>query len=241
MKKHSGDNAALRPHRFRVVAIGQPAPHLTRLHLEPLEGGSFTFRAGQFAKVGFAGLRGRNLSIASRAGSTALEFLVRDRPHHGGNLFARLKPGDVAEIEGPFGEGYWREDHAGPILAAAGGSGVAPVKSIVETALMGGTTQPIHFYLGVRDEPDLYLEAHFEELARKHGNLRFVPVLSEAANPRARRTGLVGEAIAADLPQLAGFKAYVFGPPAMVKSTVETLAALGIDPADIHTDDHEVT
>lgn len=241
MKKHSGGNAALRPHRFRVVAVSQPAPHLTQLHLEPVDGGGFTFRAGQFARVGFAGLKRRNLSIASRAGSTALEFLVRDRPDHGGNLFARLKPGDTAEVEGPFGKGFLREGHAGPILAAAGGSGVAPVKSIIETALMAGMTQPIHFYFGVRDEPDLYLESHFEELARKFTNLRFVPVLSEAANPRARRTGLVGEAVAADLPQLAGFKAYVFGPPPMVKSTVEMITALGIDPADIHTDDHEVT
>ena len=120
-------------------------------------------------------------------------------------------------------------------------AGVNTVKSIIETALKRGMTQPIHFYFGVRDEPDLYLESHFEELARTHKNLRFVPVLSEAANPRARRTGLVGEAVAADLPQLGGFKAYVFGPPPMVKSTVEMITALGIDPADIHTDDGSVT
>lgn len=241
MKKQSGENAAMRPRRFRVVAIEQPAPHLTLIRLEPLDDGPLAFRAGQFARVGFDGIRARNLSIGSPAGSRVLEFLVRDRPGHAGNLFTRLKPGDTADVEGPFGGSFLREDHEGPILAAAGGSGVAPAKSIVETALMRGMTQPIHFYFGVRDEPDLYLESYFEDLARRHRNLHFVPVLSEAADPRARRTGLVGDAVAADLPQLAGFKAYVFGPPPMVKSTVEMIAALGIEAGDIHTDHDEVT
>lgn len=241
MNQRRTDNAANRPRRFRVAAIEQPALHLTSVRLEPDDDGPFEFRAGQFARVGFDGLPPRNLSIASPPGSRSLEFLVRDRPREGGKLCERLKAGDPAEVEGPFGRGFLRLDHKGPILAAAGGSGIAPVKSIVETALLRGMTQPIHFYLGVRDEPDLYLESHFEALARKHENLRFVPVLSDAANPRARRTGLVGEAVAADLPQLAGFKAYVFGPPPMVKSTVAMLESLGIEPADIHTDHGEVT
>ena len=239
MTRQRKDSAASRPHRFRVTAVEQPAPHLTLLRVEPVEGGAFDFRAGQYARVGFDGLRARNLSIACAPGGATLEFLIRDRPHHAGNLFSWLKIGAMAEIEGPFGRGYLREDHAGPILAAAGGSGIAPIKSIVETALKKGMSQPIHFYFGVRDEPDLYLESHFEELARKYRNLRFVPVLSEAANPRARRTGLVGEAVAADLPQLAGFKAYVFGPPAMVKSTAATVRALGVAAEDIHTDEEE--
>ena len=240
MTKRQKDSAALRPHHFRVTAVEQPAPHLTLLRLTPEAGEVFAFRAGQYARVGFHGLTPRNLSIASAPGTGILEFHVRDRPHHTGNLFSRLKPGDMAEVAGPFGEGYLRKDHWGPILAAAGGSGVAPVKSIIETALMTGVTQPIHFYFGVRDEPDLYLESHFEDLARRHENLRFIPVLSEAANPRARRTGLVGEAVAADLPQLSGFKAYVFGPPAMVKSTAQMLCALGIAPRDIHSDEETV-
>jgi CDP-4-dehydro-6-deoxyglucose reductase/ferredoxin-NAD(P)+ reductase (naphthalene dioxygenase ferredoxin-specific) len=98
-------------------------------------------------------------------------------------------------------------------------------------------TQPIHLYFGVRDEPDLYLESHFAELARAHRNLRFVPVLSKASKAQARRTGLLAEALAADFPALAGFKAYVFGPSAMVHATIRALRALGIEPGDIHTDE----
>jgi ferredoxin-NAD(P)+ reductase (naphthalene dioxygenase ferredoxin-specific) len=232
-----GGKPAQNGRRYRIAATSRPARHLTLASLTPADGAALSFRAGQYARVGFDGLPPRNLSIASAPGSPALEFHIRDRAGHGGDLFQRLKPGEEVVVEGPFGAGFWREDHAGPILAAAGGAGLAPVKSIIETALGRGMTQPIHLYFGVRDEPDLYLESHFDALARAHRNLRFVPVLSKVSKAQSRRTGLLAEALAADFPALAGFKAYVFGPGAMVHATIRALRALGIEPGDIHTDE----
>jgi len=107
--------------------------------------------------------------------------------------------------------------HTGPILAIAGGSGLAPIKSIVETALDNGHRQPIHLYVGVRDERDLYLEAHFAALAARHRNLRFVPVLSQPHASARRRTGFVHEAVLTDIGDVDGAKAYIAGPPVMVE------------------------
>ena len=76
-----------------------------------------------------------------------------------------LKVGDRCGSKGPSGTSYLRESHRGPIIAVAGGSGLAPIKSIVETALKKGMKQGIHLYFGVRDERDLYLEDHFKALA----------------------------------------------------------------------------
>ena len=222
------------PREFRVVSLNQPARHLTVARLET--DAPFAFFAGQFAKVQFENVPPRDLSIASRPGHRILEFHIRDLPHRGPSLFERVTPGARAVVSGPFGGGYLRAAHSGPILLVAGGSGIAPIKSIVETALETGMRQPIHLYFGVRDEPDLYLEAHFEELARLHSNLCFVPVLSHSER-HVRRRGLVGEAVAADFAALAGFKAYVFGPPAMVRATVHALQQLGIEITDVHTDE----
>ena len=97
-------------------------------------------------------------------------------------------------------------------------------------------TQDIHLYFGVRDEDDLYLEDRFRALARRHANLRFVPVLSEPAQATQRRTGLLDEAVAADFGRLAGFKAYVAGPTTMVEAAVKRLAAKGLAADDIHAD-----
>ena len=139
-------------------------------------------------------------------------------------------------MEGPFGGGYLREDHTGPMLLVAGGSGIAPVKSIAETALAMGMKQPLHLYYGVRDESELYLGPHFLELTRAHANFKFVPVLSHSESTRARR-GMVGEAVALDFTALQGFKAYVFGPPPMVRATLQALRARGLAAQDIHADE----
>jgi len=178
---------------FRIASLDQPARHLTRARLESDE--PFPFFAGQFVRVGFDGLHPRDLSIASKPGERFLEFHIRDigrqGTRQGESLFARLRAGMPAGVEGPFGCGYLREEHAGPMLLVAGGSGIAPAKSIAETALAKGMRQPIHLYFGVRDESDLYLGPHFHELARGHANFNFVPVLSHSESNHHRR-GMAG-------------------------------------------------
>jgi len=147
-----------------------------------------------------------------------------------------LTVGETVRLEGPFGSAHLRECHTGPILAIAGGSGLAPIKSIVETALWRGARQPIHLYFGVRDERDLYLEDHFTALAAAHPNLRFTPVLSEPMLPTARRRGFVHEAMAVDVGALDGAKAYIAGPPVMAEAATAMLLDRGMPRQDIHAD-----
>ena len=139
-------------------------------------------------------------------------------------------------VEGPLGTAHLRDNHRGPILAVAGGSGLAPIKAIVESALAGGAQQPIHLYFGVRAERDLYLEGHFRALTEQHPNLTFTPVLSEPDGPTGRRTGYLADAVAADFADLDGFKAYLAGPPIAVETTVGKLRAAGMRRRDIHAD-----
>ena len=118
----------------------------------------------------------------------------------------------------------------------AGGSGLAPVKSIVEAALAAGARQPVRLYVGARAERDLYMLDHLAALAARHPNLEVVPVLSEPGGPTARRTGFLHEALRADLAGLDGWKAYLAGPPAMVEACVGVLGELGLRRTDCHAD-----
>jgi CDP-4-dehydro-6-deoxyglucose reductase/ferredoxin-NAD(P)+ reductase (naphthalene dioxygenase ferredoxin-specific) len=147
-----------------------------------------------------------------------------------------LRVGDVVHVEGPFGSAYLREGHAGPILCVAGGSGLAPIKSIVAAAAVAGLRQPIRVYFGVRSSRDLYLVEWFTALRSIHPNLTFIPVLSGPDAPTVHRTGPVSEAIAQDLADLDGWKAYVAGPPAMVEATGRVLQQRGLQPRDLHAD-----
>lgn len=176
--------------------------------------------------------------MANWPGEPELEFHIRHVP--GGvasrRVASSLKLGDSVAVEGPFGSSYLREKHAGPILCVAGGSGLAPIKSIVETALASGIKQPIHVYFGVRAERDLYLLDHFEGLEARHANLTFSPILSEAAAQPLWRTGFVTDAVQRDLHDLDGWKAYVAGPPAMVDAAMLATSESGLRPQDLHAD-----
>ncbi len=222
----------------RVVAIDDMTHDIRRLRLEILSGGPFAFSAGQFASLRFPGLPARDYSMANRPDEALLEFHIRlvaggaVTPH----LRERLKVGDTLRVSGPMGTSSWRRRHTGPILAVAGGSGLAPIKSIVETALMSGARQPIRLYVGGRAERDLYLLDHFAALAARHSNLSVTPVLSQADGPTERRTGFLADALSADLADLDGWKAYLAGPPAMVESCVDALAMRGMARGDCHAD-----
>jgi ferredoxin-NAD(P)+ reductase (naphthalene dioxygenase ferredoxin-specific) len=142
----------------------------------------------------------------------------------------------MVRVSGPFGTAYLREQHSGPILAVAGGTGLAPVRAILLTALAKGMPQPIHFYFGVRTERDVYGEAELRALAAKHPNLKVHIVVTQSPVAAGHRSGLVTDAVAADFADLRGFQVYMAGPPAMVDAATELVARLGVQPRDMHAD-----
>jgi len=234
------DDLIVHPRRVlatKVAAIDDATHDIKRVRLEVVSGGPFDFSAGQFASVTFETCPPRDYSMANVPGDPVLEFHVRRSPGATVSAYVaeRLKIGDPVRVEGPFGASHLRESHRGPIIAVAGGSGLAPIKSIVERALGLGMPQHIYFYFGVRTERDLYLHDHFAELAKKHPTLHFIPVLSEG-DGLTRRCGLVHEAVAADFDEFDGCKAYLAGPPVMVEAATRLMEQRDMRRLDIHAD-----
>lgn len=222
----------------RIVEITDATHDIKRVRLAIEGGQSFRFSAGQYARLTFPGAPPRDYSMANHPDEAVLEFHIRRVPEGrtSGHIASSAKAGDVIRLEGPFGSSYLRERHAGPIVCVAGGSGLAPIKSIVETALSSGLRQPIRVYFGARAEEDLYLLDFFAALAKRHANLSFVPVLSAPNGPTDRLVGFVSDVMARDLADCDGWKAYVAGPPAMVEAAGAVLVQRGLRPQDMHAD-----
>ena len=234
------DDLVVHPRRVlatRVAAIDDATHDIKRVRLELVSGGPFDFSAGQFASVTFENCAPRDYSMANVPGDPVLEFHVRRSAGATVSAYVaeKLQVGDPVRVEGPFGASHLRESHRGPIIAVAGGSGIAPIKSIVERALAIGMPQHIYLYFGVRSERDLYLQDHFAELAKKHPTLHFIPVLSEG-DGMTRRCGLVHEAVAADFDEFDGCKAYLAGPPVMVEAATRLMEQRDMRRLDIHAD-----
>src|SRR5262249_24960417 len=147
-----------RKFRYKVARIADATHDIRRIWMEPVDGTPFAFEAGQFASVTFGALPPRDYSMASRPDEAMLEFHIRRVGRDGASVYVSqaLALGDAVTVEGPFGEAVLRREHEGPLIAIAGGSGLAPMKSIVETALALGTGQDIRLYFGCRQERDLY-------------------------------------------------------------------------------------
>lgn len=225
--------------RCRVVDVRELTHDIRGLTLEIASGGPYGFSAGQHARLKFGpGIPERSYSMASLPGEPLLEFQVRRVPRGqaSGYVFSNVRVGAEVTVSGPLGNAYLRDNHHGPILAIAGGSGLAPIKSIIETALRNDPGRPIDCYFGVRDERDVYLEERLLALTRHHPNVRLHVVLSQPSVTTPRRTGAVTEAVSQDFSALVGFKAYVAGPPAMVESVQRELLKRGMATRDVHAD-----
>jgi ferredoxin-NAD(P)+ reductase (naphthalene dioxygenase ferredoxin-specific) len=232
--------------RCRVAEVTRVTHDILRLRLEIQGGGRFVFSAGQYARLEFPMAPGepRDYSMANVPQDGLLEFHLRVMP--GGSVSRRvaasLRVGDTVRVDGPLGTSYLRSKHPGPMLCVAGGSGLAPIKSIVQTALDAGFSQPVYLYFGVRAERDVYFEAELAELQRRHANFRAHIVLSAPTAVAAtdaclpRRVGLVTDALASDLADLSGFKAYFAGPPPMVDAASALVRERGVALRDIHAD-----
>jgi naphthalene 1,2-dioxygenase ferredoxin reductase component len=224
--------------RCRVAGLERLTHDIRELRLSIEAGGPYTFSAGQYAQVEFAPGLSRHYSMASTPEEDELLFQIRHVPggRTSGFVAERLRPGEGVKVSGPLGVSYLRDRHAGPVLLIAGGSGLAPVESILRTLLARGHPSSVTLYFGVRAERDIYHETLLQDLARRHDNFHYEIVLSEQPVATRRRGGFVHDAVASDTSDLAGYKAYLAGPPPMVEAASDMLLARGLPRRDIHAD-----
>ena len=116
-----------------------------------------------------------------------------------------------------------------PILLMAGGTGMAPIKAMLEDQFARGLRRPAHLFWGVRSREDLYLEALLQRWAAEQPLFRYTPVLSDPEAGWQGERGFVHEALLRAYPRLDGHEVYMSGPPVMVRSGKDAFIAAGLD------------
>lgn len=223
--------------RAFVTSIEDMTHDIKRLRLRPSK--PLSFSPGQYALLQFAPDAIRPYSMAGLSTDGELEFHVRLVPNGRvtGYIAEKLKVGDAVRVTGPLGTAYLRSRHEGPMLCVAGGSGLAPVLSIVRGALEAGMKNPIHLYFGVRTPADVYGRDWLQSLAQRHSNLHIQTVVtSGGSEDSSLRNGIVTEAVAEDQSSLAGWRAYLCGAPPMVEATALLAERRGIAREHIYAD-----
>ncbi|MDE2368210.1 MAG: CDP-6-deoxy-delta-3,4-glucoseen reductase [Burkholderiales bacterium] len=224
----------------RVISIERAAPDVAILKLQLPANQNLQYRAGQYIEFILRDGARRSYSMATAPHHVgqppSVELHLRHMP--GGlftdAVFGTMKAKDILRAEGPYGSFFLREDSDKPIVLLASGTGLAPVKAIVEQLQHIGSARPVTLYWGARRRADLYLNDWCERVAADMPSLRYVPVLSDAAPDDAwsGRSGFVHRAVMEDFPDLSGHQVYACGVPVMVQSAQRDFVAQCRLPAD---------
>jgi CDP-4-dehydro-6-deoxyglucose reductase len=215
----------------RIDRMTALAPDVMQVFLRLPAVERFTFQPGQYLDVLLDGGRRRSFSIASPPHDAGLLELHVRRVEGGGftsRLFDELAPGALLRIEGPIGQFVYEASDA-PLLLVAGGTGFAPIKSILRHVLETTSRGRIQFYWGARSGVDLYEDALVRQWAAQGVRLTYVPVRSDA-------DGLVHEAVLRQFGDLSSCDVYAAGPPAMIEAIRANFPSRGVDPGRLRFD-----
>ena len=193
-----------------------------------------TWRAGQYVNVRWNdGDQHRSYSFAtapSKEGSNQLVTFMRHVP--GGALTDQFFLHDPAELKfevnGPHGN-FWLRDGKGPLLCIAGGSGLAPIVSLLQDAANRKIRRDIILLFGARTKKDLYGEKDIATIRNAWtAGFKFWQILSEDKAPDMRH-GWVTDFIPEALEKLGSeAQAYMCGPPPMIDAGIAKLKECGI-------------
>jgi Na+-transporting NADH:ubiquinone oxidoreductase subunit F len=148
-----------------------------------------------------------------------------------------LKEGDEVFINGPYGEFFLRDTDR-DIIFIAGGSGMAPIKSILLNMAETGNQRKAQYFFGARSKRDLFLLDEMKELETKMANFKFVPALSE---PQAEdnwdgEVGLITDVVHRMVEKAPDAEAYLCGSPGMIDACIKVLTDLGVPEEHIYFD-----
>jgi p-cymene monooxygenase electron transfer component len=192
------------------------------------------FKAGQYLNIRWnGGATHRSYSFATApepGGNARLTSFIRHVP--GGAftdaLFSGKADGMAFELDGPHGA-FWLREGRGPILCIAGGSGLAPLISLLQDAAKRRVRRDAVLLFGGRGERDLYCNDEISAIRSAWtAGFDYWPVLSETP-AEGIRAGMVTEHIAAALERLGpDAQAYLCGPPAMIDAAIAELGKQGV-------------
>ncbi|MEV6319289.1 globin domain-containing protein [Streptomyces sp. NPDC051776] len=150
-------------------------------------------------------------------------------------LVHHARPGDIIRLGPPLGSMTVDHDTDNGLLCLGGGTGIAPIKALVEDIVEHGRKRAVDVFYGARSGHALYDWDTWLRLEHAHPWLRLRTVVAEGPTPAGALRGL--------LPEVVGrfglwdtYDVYLSGPPGMVRNGFDTLAGIGIPPHRIHHD-----
>jgi len=211
------------------------------IHLRLLEPAAINFKAGQYIDLLVPGTNEwRSYSLANPPShKNTVELMVKLMA---GGLFSsyvaeQLQEGERLTLQGPYGNFYLR-DTGRAALFIAGGSGMAPILSLLRDMAERQTPRPVTYFYGVRARRDLFSLDELYGLEQRLANFHFIPALSDpaAAGEWSGEVGLITDVVNRQVQSFNGLEAYMCGPSAMIDAALVLLQRAGMPESHIFYD-----
>ncbi|MBI1174149.1 MAG: 2Fe-2S iron-sulfur cluster binding domain-containing protein [Sideroxydans sp.] len=231
-------NDALTRVRATVSSIELLAGDIIGIKIQPSQ--TFDYRAGQFINFYKDETTSRSYSLASVPALNEDIFLhVRKVPDGlvSNWIFNNLQVNDIVSISMAVGNCFYvpgkpEQD----ILLIGTGSGLAPLYGIARDALYNKHKGKIRLYHGAYNTAGLYLAEELRKLEEANSNFSYIPCISEGPAVNGFAKGMVLDVALADNPDLAGWRVFLCGNPAMVTSAKTQTFLAGAATRDIFAD-----
>ncbi|WP_196218044.1 globin domain-containing protein [Streptomyces blattellae] len=197
----------------------------------------YPFLAGQYASLETPWWPRiwRHYSFASAPRSDGLlSFHVKAVPAGwvSNALVHRARPGDIIRLGPPAGSMTVDHTTDSGLLCLGGGTGIAPIKALVEDVAEHGERRRVEVFYGARTDHDLYDIDTMLRLQQSHPWLSVRAIVDQQAHlqlPDAVR----------EYGPWTEYDAYLSGPPGMIRSGVDALRDVGIPSERIRHDSVE--
>ena len=184
----------------------------------------------------------RSYSIATPADGSRLAITV-ERIEEGEvspYLASELRPGDKLELRGPIGGFFvWEPSRGGPLLLAAGGSGIVPLMAMLRDRVAMRSWVSVRLLVSSRSWDDVIYRSELEEIGRDEMGIEIIYALTRSQPPdwlgydrRVDREMLAEVA----WPTTDRPLCYVCGPTGFVETVASALVELGHAPEMVRTE-----
>ena len=232
---------AVQQFEAEVEQVTQLTHDIRGVRLRLIEPTTIDFKAGQYIDLLVPGTNEwRSYSMANPPSrNQIIELMVKLMP---GGLFSdyvaqTLTPGEHLTLQGPYGSFHLR-DTSKEAIFIAGGSGMAPILSLLRDMAEKHNERPVTYFYGARTRRDLFQLEELQALEHQLSNFHFIPALSEPAAGDAweGETGLITDVVKRLVSSGADKEAYMCGPTAMIDAAIVTLTRLSVEATNIFYD-----
>ena len=229
----------VKPIEFKaeVKSIVKLAPSIYEYKFKVLDL-DFEYKAGQFVMMVFDSLIddsknvSRAYSISSKPNSKEFELCVEIiEGGQAGTYFSALKEGQIVDFKGPFGMCYLKPENQNDLIMIATGTGIAPIKSIVDDLIAKGDKRKIEILFGVRFQENIF----YQELLDSYSKYENINARITLSKPSDKWNGLKGRVTS----HLDEFKwenkdLYICGNGAMIREVRQFGLDKGLEKKQIH-------